>query len=449
VIADKLMAAGDRAGVQAVLPKFLEPEPETVAVRFLHYLALGEGVPDDERTALLRDAIAIRPADPELHADLSGVLERLGDASGSREHRIRSAELQLELGRPERVADEILRLIEEDLEHAPARIGRALARFASLVPWPQAEALLDLALPELTKRAAGELSWEDLAPLAPRVPAKPAPRTLFAGYLKIAVAREPDPAAILEGSGATDPGTPIDAVAARLPKILALPPGAHVSHTTWGLGRVLTSDGENVTLDFPSRSGHKMSFAMATKSLDRLPGDGLRVLAIENVAKLRELAKAGHPEVLVRALRDVGGTATAAQLKPRLDVALPGFEWAQYWKQAKERFKEDSRLDLSEAYRQIYRLGTGTAAEASAISLPQLKPKAPTEGLQLLRRFLKDHPEEEPGLKATATAFVRRWAREDTLDTVTRAQALCYAAPGAPSTRPVCASCSMRSSARD
>jgi len=180
-------------------------------------------------------------------------------------------------------------------------------------------------------------------------------------------------------------------------RFLALPPGAHVSHTTWGLGRVLTSDGENVTLDFPSRSGHKMSFAMATKSLDRLPGDGLRVLAIENVAKLRELAKAGHPEVLVRALRDVGGTATAAQLKPRLDVALPGFEWAQYWKQAKERFKEDSRLDLSEAYRQIYRLGTGTAAEASAISLPQLKPKAPTEGLQLLRRFLKDHPEEEPG----------------------------------------------------
>src|SRR6185436_11437059 len=130
----------------------------------------------------------------------------------------------------------------------------------------------------------------------------------------------------------------------------------------------------------------------------------------------------------VRALRDVGGTATAAQLKPRLDVALPGFEWAQYWKQAKERFKEDGRLDLSEAYRQIYRLGTGTAAESSAISLPQLKPKAPTEGLQLLRRFLKDHPEEEPGLKATATAFVRRWAREDTLDTVTRAQALCYAA---------------------
>jgi transcription elongation factor GreA len=428
IIADKLMAAGDRDGVRAILPKFLEPEPESVAVRFLHFLAQDGDVSDDERARLLRDAIAIRPADPELHADLSAVLERLKDLPGSREHRLRSVELQLELGHPERIADELLRLIEEDIEHAPIRVGRALTRFASLVPWTESETLLDLALPELTKRVPGELTWEDLAPLASRVPAKQAPRALFSRYLEIVVAREVDPNAILEGSGALNAAAPIDAVAARLPKILALPPGAHISHTTWGLGRVLASDGENLTLDFPSRSGHKMSFAMATKSLDRLPSDGLRVLAIENAAKLRALAQAGDPEVLVRALRDVGGTATAAQLKPRLDTALPGFEWAQFWKQAKERLKEDGRLDLSAAYRQVYRLGTGKAAEASTFALPQLKPKAPSEGLGLVRRFLKDHPEEESRLQETATTFVRRWALDTTLDPATRAQALCYAA---------------------
>ena len=428
VIADKLMAADDRAGVQSLLPKFLEPEPETVAVRFLHFLARGEGVSDDERARLLREALAIRPGDPELHSDLSAVLERLQDARGAREHRLRSVELQLELGRPERVADELLRLIEEDLEHAPPRVGRALTRFAALVPWPESETLLDLALPELVKRASGELTWEDLAPLALRVPAKPGPRALFSSYLKIAVAREPEVGAIIEGSGASDPATPMDAVAARLPKILALPPGAHVSHTTWGLGRVRASDGENLTLEFPARSGHKMSFAMASRSLDRLPGDGLRVLAIEDVDRLRALAQAGDPEVLVRALRDVGGTATAAQLKPRLDTALPGFEWAQYWKQAKERFKEDARLDLSEAYRQVYRLGSGLAEAAPGVSLPQLKPKAASEGLGLIRRFLKDHADEEARIKETGTSFVRRWAADETLDPATRAQALCHAA---------------------
>jgi len=40
-----------------------------------------------------------------------------------------------------------------------------------------------------------------------------------------------------------------------------------------------TNDGETVSLEFPGRSGHKMSLAMATRSLDRLPPDGLKVIA--------------------------------------------------------------------------------------------------------------------------------------------------------------------------
>jgi transcription elongation factor GreA-like protein len=122
-----------------------------------------------------------------------------------------------------------------------------------------------------------------------------------------------------------------------------------------------------------------MSFAMASRSLDRLADDGLRVLAIEDRAKLRLLAQAGDPEVLVRALRDVGGTATGAQLKPRLEAILPDFDWGGYWKQAKEGFKSDRRLDLSEGYRQIYRLAA-EGAEAAASTLPQLSPRAAVEG---------------------------------------------------------------------
>jgi transcription elongation factor GreA len=171
-----------------------------------------------------------------------------------------------------------------------------------------------------------------------------------------------------------------------------------------------------------------MSFAMASKSLDRLPGDGLRVLAIEDLPRLRALAQAGDPEVLVRALRDLGGTATTAQLKPRLDAALPGFEWASYWKQAKDRLREDPRLDSSEVYRQVYRLGSGRVEAAPGVAPPQLKPKAASEGLGLIRRFLKDHADEEPRLRESASPFVRRWAEDESLDPVTRAQALCHAA---------------------
>jgi transcription elongation factor GreA len=426
VVADKLMASGDREGVRILLDRFLEPEPTSAAVRLLVFLARGEDVPESERLDLLREAIEIRPADPDLNAEVAAVLERAGDVDGARQHRLRAVELHLEAGHADRVPDDLLRLIEEDLEHGPGRVGRALLRFASLVPWADSEPLLDLAMPELARLAQGLLSWEDIAPMTSRVPASAAGRKLLATLLRIAVAHEPDPDAILEGSGIADATKPLDLVGARLPKILALPPGAHVGHTTWGLGRVVGSDGENLTLDFPARSGHRMSFAMASKSLDRVPGDGLRVLAIEDAARARVLAASGDSEILVRALRDVGGTATAAQLKPKLEAALPGVDWGAYWKQSKEAVRTDRRLDSSEVYRQVYRLAPEGAASAEAM-LPQLQPRAASAGLGLIRKFLREHPDEEGRLREVGGPLVRRWAGEDALDPATRAQALCYA----------------------
>ncbi|MGH7681824.1 MAG: hypothetical protein ACRENN_07545, partial [Candidatus Eiseniibacteriota bacterium] len=422
VVGDKLVAAGDRVGVTRLLDRFLEPEPTGAAVRFLQFLSRGEGE-DEAKVKLLREALEIRPDDPELHVELSPILERAGDASAAREHRLRGLELFLDLTQYPRVSEGMLRAIEEDLEHAPARVGRILLRFAAQAPWAEAEPFLDLAASDLQSRAAGLLSWEDLAPIAPRVPATPAGRALLARYLRVVVAREPDPAAIVDGSGIANPAVPIDEVAARLPKILALPPGAHVSHTTWGLGRVKGSDGESLTLSFTGRDGHKMSFAMASRSLDRLADDGLRVLGIEDAARLRALAESGDPEVLVRALRDVGGTATAPQLKPRLEIALPGFDWSAYWRQSKDRVKSERRLDTSEAYRQVYRLAA-EGAEAAESTLPHLMPRASAAGLGLIRKFVREHPEDEARLAAYAGPFVRRWALDQSLDPAARAQAV-------------------------
>ena len=70
VVADKLVASGDRSGVRLLLDRFRDPEPTSAAVRFLQYLARGE-TKEEARIALLREAIEIRPADPELHAEIS------------------------------------------------------------------------------------------------------------------------------------------------------------------------------------------------------------------------------------------------------------------------------------------------------------------------------------------------------------------------------------------
>ncbi|HKQ19132.1 MAG TPA: GreA/GreB family elongation factor [Candidatus Eisenbacteria bacterium] len=424
VVADKLVAANDRDGVQGLLSRFIEPEPVSAAVRLLHYLSR-DAATDEERIELLREAIGIRPSDADLHAEIAVILERAGDLEAAREHRLDTLELYLESNRPDLVAEPLFRAVEEDLAHEPGRVAEILLDYAARVPWLDSEPILELALPELEAHAAGEFAWEHLAPLGPRLTSARA-RATAARLLGVAVAREPNPAAILEGSGIADPALPFDAVAVRLPKILALPPGAYVMHQSWGLGRVLGSDGESLTLEFPGRTGHKMAIAMAQRSLDRLPDDGLRVLAITEPDRLREMGTQGDPEVLVRALRDVGGVATQAQLKPRLDAVLPGYDWTGWWKKARDKWKLDPRLDSSEGYRGNFRLARAGAA-GKEIPLPRLTTRAGVEGLNVLRKFLREHPEQESRLKEYAGPYVTRWCADDGLEMASRALALCYA----------------------
>jgi transcription elongation factor GreA len=198
-----------------------------------------------------------------------------------------------------------------------------------------------------------------------------------------------------------------------------------VKHGAWGLGKVTASDGESVQVDFPERTGHGMSFAMAVKSLLRLPSDGLRVLAIEEPDRLPELAKKGDPELLLRALREVGGKGKASHLKARFDAAFPDGTWATYFKKAKEKAKDDPRFDFSEAYQNVYALAVEGEAGRDAV-LPRLSPRAAVEGLIVIKKFLREHPEEETRLRDYAGALVARWAQHEGLDRVGRAQALCY-----------------------
>ncbi|HMI31168.1 MAG TPA: GreA/GreB family elongation factor [Candidatus Limnocylindrales bacterium] len=424
IVGDKLTAAGDREGVRAMLPRFLEPEPVSAAVRYLHFLA--RTAPEEtERIDLLRQALDIRHNDPQLLSELSLALERTGETEEARELRLDALELWLTLDNTAVVADELLRVVEEDLPLEPGRAGKVLLRFAGAVPWEDSEPILDLALPELERAGAGHWAWRDIEPLAARAPQTPRARTLLAALLRIAVAAEPDPGAIVAGSGILNPGESIADVRARLPKILSLPPGSDVQHATWGLGRAVANDGESVSLEFPGRAGHKMSLAMATRSLDRLPPDGLRVLAARDPERLRALIEARDPQILFSALRDLGGTATLAQAKPRIEAVLAPGEWSAWWKGTKENLKHDARLDLSDAYRQMF---TITSAEKRPeITLPELSPRAGEAGLAVIRKFLREHPEQEARLASHAARVTARWAEDTNLDAVVRAQALCHA----------------------
>ena len=423
-VGDKLAAAGDREGVGALLPTFLDPEPVSAAVRFLHFLAKTAAT-DAERVEHLRRALDIRHNDPQLLHELSRILEKTGEEEESRELRLDAFEVWLKLGHPEALADDLLRLVEEDLPREPGRTAAILLHYAGAVPWEESEPILDLALPELKRTGPGRWTWADLEPLAARAPQNPRARALLAALLELAVANEPDPEAIVTGSGIENPAEPIANVRARLPKILSLPPGADVAHATWGLGRVVSNDGESVALEFPGRAGHKMSLAMASRSLDRLPPDGLRVLAAREPDRLKGMIAERDPGIVVAALRDMGGTATQAQMKPRIEAVLPSGAWSAWWKETKENLRREPRLDLSEAYNQVFKLASEDMARE--VALPELLPRTGEAGLGFVRKFLREHPDQEERIAAHAAKVLPRWTEDPKLDPALRAQALCYA----------------------
>jgi transcription elongation factor GreA len=424
VVGDKLVAAGDRAGVESLLPRFLEPEATSTAVRFLHYLAREAGE-DAKRIPLLREALSIRPHSAELHGELAHALERIGKGSGAREHRLRAAELYLDAGRPEAVGEGLLRTVEEDIGREPARVAQILLRFASLAPWEEAEPFLELALPELEPRAAGRIEWVHVAPTAAHAPASAGARAILARFLRLVVAREPDPDAVVAGSGISNPSIGVEEVGTRIARILALPPGARVAHAAWGLGRVLANDGESVTLSFPGKEGHRMTLSMASRALDRLPSEGLRVVSAEQPERLRRWMADGSPDAVLAALRDLGGTATVAQLRQRLEPLLAGGGWAPYWKSMKERLRSDPRVDGREAYRQIYRiLPEGASEDLDEVSLPELHPRQGAAGLTLLKQFLREHSDQEDRLREAAAPTVLAWAMDAKLEPAQRALAL-------------------------
>jgi len=61
------------------------------------------------------------------------------------------------------------------------------------------------------------------------------------------------------------------------------------------------------------------------------------------------------------------------------------------------------------------------------ITLPELSPRAGEAGLGLVRKFLREHPEQEARMAAHAGKTIARWAEDTKLDPTTRAQSLYHA----------------------
>lgn len=209
--------------------------------------------------------------------------------------------------------------------------------------------------------------------------------------------------------GLDDPQVPLEQALERFHEMFDLRPGAYVEHATLGVGQITLHDESGLTIDFADKPGHRMAHEIARRSLRPLPDTCLRVARYRDPEQIQREVESDPVSLLVRALADLGGQASARELRDCLTGSVvPEDQWSTWWKRAREAAQQDLRVDTSQAYRQVYRLaGIGGEDE---VELPPLPRKSGAQSVVLLiERFLRQHPDlAERAAEAYSQELARR-----------------------------------------
>ena len=139
------------------------------------------------------------------------------------------------------------------------------------------------------------------------------------------------------------------------------------------------------------------------------------MLWTEDANRVRQLAAERPAELAFLAIRELGGKATAQVLRRRLtDQIMPVSRWSAWWKEARAAMETDERFDLSESFRQTVRHPRArrrrSRRRAPATARPASRIRA---NLNLLRRFLDQHPHQKDRAVRMYTPLLTRWLRDE------------------------------------
>ncbi len=142
----------------------------------------------------------------------------------------------------------------------------------------------------------------------------------------------------------------------------------------------------------------------------------MRVLQSEDPKELKRLVREQPAEIIIRTLRTAKGEATTQELRRTLTSqgVIATSSWTSFWKEAKAALETDDRADLSQSFRQVYRVRAEGDEGDDLQPLPIIEPRRGIRpNLNLIRRFLDQHPEEVERASRTYTRILERWARDE------------------------------------
>jgi transcription elongation factor GreA len=447
-----LLALGDRlAGARAweplavVAERALALEETHAAARLLVRAHEGLGK-DPARIEALERAFAIMPDDLDLGLLLA---VRLGEAGRGDQRRALLADLMAPFaaeGRYAGLEEAALEFVEHGALDAVSRLLQSLPMLAQKDALGEAKTLLDICLGPLEKAGrAGECA-PALRTLVARAIERKGPEAAepFRDPL-IRVLRQkegaslPDVERVLAESGLNDPEQPLAAALDRFDQIAALAPGRAVHHDSFGPGRVIANDAQNVILDFAHARGHRMPYAAARRTLLPLGENDPRLLRLTAPQELARLRAEEPGELLVRTLASIGGAADAQKLKVFMvgSQLVPAADWTSFWRRARAAAEKDPRIDHARAFEQHYRLTPSRAESMDDRSpLPTLAPnKSIRANLATLRKFLSQHPQAESSLAQRFGKYVARAMLDTEAEGADRARAGMYFARWYPERR--------------
>ncbi len=371
-----------------------------------------DGFPDESRLAYLMGELKARDA-----ARVEGGAESPAGRALMEEARSFWAEALdgfVSLKRHAQVEETVLKIADSDDPEILKHVLSAIRRMGEQGGWGRMDTCIDLALPAMRRAGlVGDL-WNILLKL---LPSAPAAINLRARLRELAQEAFPQVEGILDllnRSGILDPEVKVETATKALEPLLTFAPGYYVLHASWGVGKIRLNDGETLILDFQETNNHRMSVSLARRALQVVPADDLRVLKSQDPAELKKRAKEDPAGVAFLGIRQLGGSATTQELKRALvaDGVLTASQWTSWWKEAKAEMETDDRFDLSQAFRQTYQIRS--SSEENTVALPTLEPRRGIRpNLNLIRRFLEQHPDQAARAARTYTGILQRWGRDE------------------------------------
>src|SRR5439155_13833586 len=184
---------------------------------------------------------------------------------------------------------------------------------------------------------------------------------------------------------------------------------------------------ETVWIDFARSKDDRMPIAAARRSLTALADDDLRLLAVGDPDELARLRAQAPAEVMLRALKALGGAGDATKLKVFLvgSQLVPAKDWNVFWRKARAAADKDPRIDSARAFEQSYRVAPeGALVQVDSGPLPSLEPRKPVkQNLATLRKFLSQHPHADRALAQRFGKYIQRAVLDPEADRVDRARA--------------------------